>query len=237
MPAKKLSPKLLSVDLYDLTEGDKQRVIQEEGLGMVSPQDPILVQVAQSVDPKLIKAPLIQSVVRKLFTAAGSQQSSSKKSKANRMLVGLAAPQVGEPWRIAVVDTKVTPDRKNAGQLECLINPEIIWRSKETEEGREGCFSAGPVWGLVRRPVAVKIKAFTPEGEKVERIFEGFTARIVQHEMDHLEGIRFPDRIKNDRKRHWVHSEEIMLYPENIHRWPRICTKERWEKFKNPPKP
>jgi len=232
-PAKKSLPKLLSPSLYDLTEGDKQRMRQEEGLGMVAPQDPILTGIARIVDPKLIKTPLVQSVIDKLFTAAGAQRATRKKGKANRTLVGLAAPQIGEPWRIAVVDTRVTVDRKNTGQLVCLINPEIIWRSRETDEAREGCFSSGPVWGLVRRPLAVKVKFFTLDGKKAERVFEGFTARIVQHEIDHMDGIRFPDRIKNDKKRHWVHTEEIPLYPENIYHWPRLCSSERWQQFKS----
>lgn len=231
MPAKKSSPKLLPPDLYDLTDADKERAAQESALGMVSPEAPVLNRTAKEVDPKIIKTPLIQDVISRLLTAAGSQQASSKKRKVHRMLVGLAAPQIGESWRIVVVDTRVTPDRKNGGQLECLINPQIIWRSRESEEGREGCFSAGPVWGLVRRPLVVKVRAMTPDGEKVEHIFEGFTARIVQHEVDHLDGIRFPDRIKSDKKRHWVHAEEIPLYPENIHHWPRICTLARWQKL------
>lgn len=233
MPAKKSSPKLLPPDLYDLTDADKERMAQEAELGMVGPEAPVLSRIAQKVDPKLIGTPLIQDVVRRLLTAAGSQQASSKKQKVHRMLVGLAAPQIGKSWRIVVIDTKVTPDRKNSGQLECLINPEIVWRSRETEEGREGCFSAGPVWGLVRRPLVVKVKAFTPEGKKIDHIFEGFTARIIQHEIDHLDGIRFPDRIKSDKKRHWVHAEEISLYPENIQHWHRLCDQGRWESLKS----
>lgn len=231
MTAKKSSPKLLPADNYEPTEADNARETQEEGLGMTRPQDPLLNRVAKSVDPKLIKTPLIQDIVRRLHETAGSQQKDSN-TKGHRMLVGLAAPQIGESWRIVLVDTQVTVDRRRAGQLECLINPEIVWRSRETEEGREGCFSAGPVWGLVRRPIAVKVRAYGLDGKRVERVFEDFTARIVQHEVDHLSGIRFPDRITSDKKRHWVHAEELTLYPENMHHWHRLCSKERWEKFK-----
>lgn len=231
-PVKKNSPKLLPPDLYGLTGADKERAAQEASLGMVAPDNPILNQSAQVIDPATIGSPEVQAIIGRLLTAAGSQQKRDKSGKKKRMLVGLAAPQIGESWRIVVVDTRVTADRKRAGRLECFINPEIIWRSRETEEGREGCFSAGPVWGLVRRAVAVKIRAYTPEGKEIECIFEGFTARIVQHEIDHLNGIRFPDRIKNDKKRHWVHTEELPFYPEAIHRWPRACTRERWEALK-----
>lgn len=231
MPAKPPAPQLLPADLYDLTAEDKKRFAAERALGMTSPQDTLLSEVVRTVDPKTIGSPRVQEVADRLLRVAGRQQGGDAGAGKTRMLVGLAAPQIGVNMRICVVDTKVDAAKKRHGQLEVFINPEIIWRSRETEEGREGCFSAGPVWGLVRRPVAVKIRAYTADGKKVFRIFEDFTARIIQHEIDHLNGIRFPDRIKSDKKRHWVHAEEIPLYPENIHHWPRICTKERWQRF------
>lgn len=228
MSAKKQLPRLLPADLYELTDEDKRRFDEERALGMVDPKDPVLIRKAMTVDPKLIHSTKFQAMAVRLLSIAGSQQ---QNNAARRTLVGLAAPQIGEPWRIIVVDTQITMERKNPGHLECFFNPEIVWRSRETQEGREGCFSAGPVWGLVRRALAVKVRAYTPTGKKVERIFEDFTARIIQHEIDHLDGIRFPDRIRSDKKRHWVHSEEIPLYPENIKHWRRICSKERWEAF------
>jgi peptide deformylase len=231
MPAKKPLPKLLPVDLYDLTAADKKRFKEEMSLGMVSPQDPRLKQPSQPIDVLAISTPRVQEIVQRVLNAADRQQQGNVRNRERRTLVGLAAPQIGENLRIIVVDTKIKPDRKKPGKLECFINPEIIWRSRETEEGREGCFSAGSVWGLVRRPVAVKIRAYTPEGKQIERIFEDFTARIMQHEIDHLNGLRFADRITSDRKRHWVHTEEIALYSDNIHRWPRLCSRERWETF------
>lgn len=231
-PAKKSSPKLLPPDLYGLTEADKKRFGEESDLGMVAPDSPVLRRRAAAVRPKDIQTGRIQGLASRLLEAANSQQRGNLGNKRRRTLVGLAAPQIGESLRIIVVDTEIGPDRKNPGHLECFINPKITWRSKETEEMREGCFSAGPVWGLVRRPLAIKLTALTVDGEKIEREYKGFTARIFQHEVDHLNGIRFPDRIRSDRKRHWVHAEEILLYPERVHDWPRICSKERWVMLK-----
>lgn len=233
MPAKEYSLTLLPLDLYELTDADIERFAQEASLGMVSPQNPILTVVARAIRLKEIRSSEIQGAVQRLLVAAGSQQDNNKNEGLRRMLVGLAAPQIGESLRIIVVDTEVTPDRKKAGTLECFINPKIIWRSREKNEAREGCFSAGPVWGLVRRSSVVTIQAFTPDGQKVERTFEDFTARIVQHEIDHLQGIRFPDRIRTDKKRHWVHAEEIIFYPDNIQRWPRSCSLKRWQQLKS----
>ena len=231
MPASNSSPKP-SNDPYMLTTGDRERFGEEEALGMVKPSDPILTHAAQPIAPNKIKTARIQTVITRLFAAADGQRRGHPADKKRRTLVGIAAPQVGAWLRIVLMDTQIQPDRKQPGKLECLINPEIVWRSRETEEGREGCFSAGPVWGLVRRPLAVKLRAFTPEGKRVEHIFEGFTARIAQHEIDHLDGIRFADRITSDRKRHWVHTEELADYPKAIKHWARLCTRERWEAFK-----
>ncbi len=223
---------ILPLGAYELTDQDKARFADEQALGMASPQHSRLSQVAQAVPEASIASPRIQTLVARLLEVAGSQQRQNKQDKKRRTLVGLAAPQVGESVRIIAVDTRVTKERKYAGRLECFINPEIIWRSRETEEWREGCFSAGPVWGVVRRAVAIKVSAFTPEGKKVERVFEGFTACIFQHEIDHLAGIRFPERIAKDSKRHWVHSEEIPTYATQYKTWPRLCDTARWEAFK-----
>jgi len=234
MSGRKSTSKLLPADLYDLTAEDVARFAEEAKHGMTSPHNPMLNLPAKPVPPIDIVTPETRTVVRRLYQAAGAQQSQSTMSaKPKRMLVGLAAPQINEHLRIFVADIDIDLERKRPGRLVCFINPEIIWRSRETHEAREGCFSAGPVWGLVRRPVAIKVRAYSPDGELFEEVFEDFTARIIQHECDHLEGIRFPDRIRTDKKRHWVHTEEIAAYPENIHKWHRICTRERWEAFKN----
>lgn len=232
MPVKKSSPKLLPSDLYGLTDEDKKRSEEERELGMVSPAEPILSRRASSVRRRDFGSRHLLDIAGRLLNAASSQQRGNISNKKQRTLVGLAAPQIGESLRLIVVDTKIRPDRKNPGNLEFFVNPKIVWRSKETEEGREGCFSAGPVWGLVRRSTSIKLEAYTLAGEKVEREYKGFTARIFLHEIDHLNGIRFPDRIHSDRKRHWVHAEEVLLYPERIHDWPRLCSKERWKMFK-----
>jgi peptide deformylase len=228
MPAD--NSKLLPVSRYTDTEEDTARFAEEADLGMVSPSSPILNTVAEPVD--LSNVQLLADVIEAMENAAHGQRKGHRR-RLRRTLVGLAAPQIGVGLRIVLVDTHVGSDRKNYGRLRCFINPEIIWHSRETIEGREGCFSAGPVWGLVRRPLAIKVQALTPEGKPISRVFEGFSARIIQHEVDHLNGIRFPDRIRSDRKRHWVHTEELSDYIKHINHWPRTCTVARWESVKH----
>jgi peptide deformylase len=221
-------------DDYQLTEADVLRFADEHRRGMAAPQDPRLNNIAQAVHPEKIATNEIQDLVVRMYDIANGQRRKGNEKKKRRTLVGLAAPQIGEPWRIILIDTKVAADRRKFGKLECFINPVILWRSRETTEEREGCFSTGPVWGLVRRPIAVKIRGYTAAGIMVEKVLEGFSARVASHEIDHLDGIRFPERITSDRKRHWVHTEELLDYPEQTRRWPRHCTLERWEQFKAP---
>lgn len=203
-------------------------------MGFLLPSDLDLQKPCRHLPKDEITTPHTQQIIdRMLIVATGQRTASHARQKAKgRGLVGLAAPQIGEQLAIILIDSQISASRKRFGRLECLINPEIVWQSRETAEGREGCFSAGPVWGLVRRPVALKVRALDREGNVIERIYEDFTARIVCHEVDHLAGIRFPERIKSDRKRHWVHCEELLAYPKYMHTWPRLCTMARWEAYK-----
>ncbi|HSX35203.1 MAG TPA: peptide deformylase, partial [Candidatus Saccharimonadales bacterium] len=219
-------------DDYVLTDADHARFAGERERGLVSPGSQVLARKAASVPILEITSPKFTGTVARLVTVANGQRRKTRQAKRRRTLVGLAAPQIGESWRIILIDTKIDESRRHFGKLECIINPQVVWRSRETAEGREGCFSAGPVWGLVRRPVAVKISGYDTSGKEITRILEGFSARIACHEIDHLDGIRFPERITSDRKRHWVHTEELLDYPDQAKRWPRWCTLERWEEFK-----
>jgi peptide deformylase len=104
--------------------------------------------------------------------------------------VGLAAPQVGVSERIIVVD----PHNDELAAF-ALINPEIVEASKETEKGEEGCLSIPGLRDLVERSVRVVVRGTTPEGEARELELSGLPARIIQHEVDHLDGILFFDRL------------------------------------------
>jgi peptide deformylase len=222
-----------TTDEYALTTADIARFHAERKRGMVAVNDPVLNKIAQEVPLKSVQAPHIIDIIARLHAVAHDQRNRNGEETKRRTLVGLAAPQIGESCRIILVDTTVDESRKKYGELKCFINPVILWRSREMVEGREGCFSAGPVWGLVRRPIAIKIAACGVDGKQFTTILEGMGARIACHEIDHLEGIRFPDRIRSDRKRHWVHTDELPGYAKQIIHWKRVCTRERWEKIKS----
>ncbi len=111
---------------------------------------------------------------------------------------GLAAPQVHASVRIVVVEGGGSNPRYPDAPphpLTVLVNPTIRAASGETDEDFEGCLSVEGLVGKVRRPVAVIIDALDREGEKITIEAEGFTARAYQHELDHLDGVLYVDRL------------------------------------------
>ncbi|HEY7435859.1 MAG TPA: peptide deformylase [Methylomirabilota bacterium] len=101
--------------------------------------------------------------------------------------IGLAAPQVGLPYRILVMD-----DGKGGAQT--LINPEIESRSGTIRE-EEGCLSLPGIFGMVERSKTITVRAIDADGKPVSFEATGLKARIVQHELDHLDGVLFIDRL------------------------------------------
>jgi len=130
--------------------------------------------------------------------------------------VGLAAPQIGRPIQLAVILT--LPEEDDEGneiedtrELYVIINPEIFWRSKETTKGIEGCLSIPGYLGEVERHESVRVRGLDRHGRKLRlRLFD-WTARIFQHEIDHLNGELYIDKLTG---------------PENI--W----TEEEFEKMR-----
>jgi len=105
--------------------------------------------------------------------------------------VGLAAPQVGIGLRVIVVDTR---EEEGSGAL-ALINPRIADASVETDKVEEGCLSIPGIAEIVERPARVVVEALDPDGEPVRIEADGLSARALQHEVDHLDGVLFLDRL------------------------------------------
>lgn len=101
--------------------------------------------------------------------------------------IGLAGPQIGKLLRIIVVETK-------DGAL-TFLNPKIIWHSNKEEIDEEGCLSLPKIYGLVKRWQKIKIEAYDLTGKKKEIEAAGLFARVLQHEIDHLDGVLFIDRL------------------------------------------
>ncbi|MCK5391456.1 MAG: peptide deformylase [Deltaproteobacteria bacterium] len=116
--------------------------------------------------------------------------------------VGIAAPQVFEPKRIFIISSRPNVRYPNAPEMgpTALINPEIISFSEEKEKDWEGCLSIPGIRGLVPRHKLIKVKYLTRDGKEVEGEFSDFIARIFQHELDHLNGIVFLDRMDSNKE-------------------------------------
>jgi peptide deformylase len=112
--------------------------------------------------------------------------------------VGLAAPQAGVSHRLLVYRTE--PD----SPVQALVNPEIEWSSRDKEWGDEGCLSLPGVHVEVERPVHVRVRAQDGHGDPLLVEASGFEARVIQHEVDHLDGVLILDRTTRDQRKEAV---------------------------------
>jgi len=114
---------------------------------------------------------------------------------------GLAAPQIGVLQRVVIFGVQANPRYPDAEAVRTtvLINPEIEALGEERQAGWEGCLSIPGMRGLVPRFQRIRYRGIDQYGEPIERIAEGFHARVVQHECDHLDGILYPFRIEDVR--------------------------------------
>ncbi len=123
--------------------------------------------------------------------------------------VGLAAPQVGLDRRILVLNPSGEAD-KPEHEL-ALVNVRILDRSGPLSIYEEGCLSFPQIYAEVKRPELCKIAAWSPEGAPLEREFDGFTSRVIQHEYDHLEGVLLVDRMSPaDKQRHKAALQDLI---------------------------
>jgi peptide deformylase len=112
--------------------------------------------------------------------------------------VGLAATQLGELVRMVVVDVTGHPRAASSNGELLLVNPEIVG-AEGSKVGREGCLSIPDLTANVRRAISVSVVAVSPDGADVRVESTGFEARCLQHELDHLDGVLFLDRVESLR--------------------------------------
>lgn len=114
---------------------------------------------------------------------------------------GIAAPQIGVSLRVVIFEVRENPRYPQVAPVPytMLINPVLTPLGDEQEEGWEGCLSVPGMRGLVARFKRLRYQGFGVDGEPIDRSVEGFHARVVQHEVDHLDGILYPQRIADLR--------------------------------------
>lgn len=116
--------------------------------------------------------------------------------------IGLAAPQIGNSGRIFIIKTEITEDENIKklspdGQFFVFINPKILEISAQEVDFEEGCLSLPNLYGIVSRPEKIKIAAFNKKGDKFTMKANSYLARVIQHELDHLNGVLFIDKAKS----------------------------------------
>lgn len=114
--------------------------------------------------------------------------------------VGIAAPQIGVPLRIAIMDVD------DAGVV--VVEPELEWTSAEVEETSEGCLSVRGLYGMLERPLAARVRAEDITGKRFTIEGEEFGAQCMIHETEHLAGVLYVDRLKSRADLHPVESDE-----------------------------
>jgi peptide deformylase len=114
---------------------------------------------------------------------------------------GLAAPQIGVGQRVVIFGVDHNPRYPDAEPVPftVLVNPKLVMLTREVDEDWEGCLSVPGMRGVVPRYTKLRYSGFDEEGNPVERVAEGFHARVVQHECDHLDGILYPQRMTDMR--------------------------------------
>lgn len=147
---------------------------------------PVLRQPAEEVvDPT---APEIQRLVQDMLETMEDADGA-----------GLAAPQVHVPLRVVIFHVPAGRDEENPQPvpLSVLINPVVEPLTDEVETDWEGCLSVPGMMGAVPRFTKVRYRAVSLEGEPIDRVAEGFHARVAQHECDHLDGILYPQQMND----------------------------------------
>ena len=146
-------------------------------------------------------------------TVAGVPQDPKQKS-----VVGLSANQVGLMKQICVVDLSI--GRRGYYDLHILINPRIIWRSKSVVQKNEGCVNFPTIRGKTRRSATVKVEALDRSGNEIKLKVTGWAAVLLQHEVDHLNGRLFIDRLIDPVRADLVGPGKVEIYRKQKSAWP-----------------
>jgi peptide deformylase len=153
--------------------------------------DPRLLRIAPPVPQSMIGSTELDTLIADMFETMHHASG-----------VGLAAPQIGVDLQLVIFGFNTSeryPDAPAVPET-ILINPVITPLSQDMEEGWEGCLSVPGLRGAVSRYTLIRYQGIDPKGERIDRTAEGFHARVVQHECDHLIGRLYPSRITDFAK-------------------------------------
>lgn len=192
------------------TEGDLQAMADGYRHGLLPPEHPTLNRPARDA---VVGSAQCRDAAQRLFEVARQEAEAGQ-----RPIGGLAAPQVGIPLRVVWYDSREQGQGPpQLGDLACVVNPVITPVGDATVRLPEGCPSTGRITGWVDRPQRVRLDGCDPDGTRIDRQYTGRAARVLQHEVDHLNGVRFPDRT-TDRDLLWVSTHRIPEFVAHVKR-------------------
>ena len=174
-------------------------------------------QVITTPDPRLraksAKVREITDETREIIADMIESSLDWEKNHPYELTTAMAAPQLGINQRIIIIRDDL--DDKDNNHFTALINPEVIRTEGKIETDYEGCLSVPEIYGKVGRPSKVKIKALLEDGNEVRLKAEGFLARTLLHEIDHLDGVLFIDHIRDQRVAFYRLDDKGNLVPIN----------------------
>jgi peptide deformylase len=159
-------------------------------------RDDIITLPNRHLRQRSAKVGLITEDIKRLVSDMEAATLDWEDSRDHEVGVALAAVQVDRPLRVVVIRSNF--DDKSDRTFLALVNPEITKREGEIEEDYEGCLSVTDIYGKVPRHNKVRVKALSLDGRPVRLTAEGFLARVIQHEIDHTNGVVFIDHIKDN---------------------------------------
>lgn len=161
----------------------------------------------------------IDALLDYVYGKSNKQTAGKAADRTQPTTVGLSANQVGVMKQISIVDLSI--GRKGYNDMHVLINPKIVWRSKAMLEKAEGCVNFKKIWGKTQRSRTVEVVAMDRSGNDISLKVTGWPAVLLQHEVDHLHGRLFIDRLADPAQADLVKPDEYQAYRKHKADWPR----------------
>lgn len=193
----------------------------------VSPDAKILRKHCAPISKKELRAGKTQDTIERMLDFVyGTNNKGQDRDRTHSMTVGLSANQVGIGQCISIVDMAI--GRKYMSDIQVLINPTIVWQSKTQTSRVEGCVNLQYIWGEVNRSQKIKVHAWDRSGNEMLLTLTGWPAVLLQHEIDHLQGILFIDRLTDPTKALHVQKDDYAEYKRDKKKWKKYIDVSRY---------
>jgi len=190
-------------------------------LSVLKPNDIILRSPCQHLTKRDLRKTTIQQEIESMIDFVyGNNNKGKHRSRNDAMNVGLSANQVGISKSISIVDMAI--GKRGYSDIHVLINPVIIWSSVSYIENCEGCVNLPTIWGYVKRSKRIKVAALDRSGNEMILTLNGWPAILLQHEIDHLNGKLFIDKLPDPKEAFLVEKGDYQRFK---------AEKRKWKKF------